>query len=275
MSTRPPAMAASLKEQMYDQDLLEAHLLEKRGLTTLFPAMFTMLTMMLFSAPAYVVLSVGHSKVVAYWMSRFFYAVYIIPVIILVTHFHHKRKNGPSKPAVIFALIVPSLILLLCANGQMIQAIQSSGKLFSIDCDTFPGKRQLQQSWEAADDLWQTCLEETSASSGVDIKTLKEKFKIQDCEEYSTELVKHKEDWEYLRYLEEEHACSGWCATGTQLWSGKVSKDSCSSTVSIIFRHSVKTLALQVVIAMVCTLLGTALALILLGPVLRKHGVPW
>eukprot|EP00747_Dinoflagellata_sp_TGD_P162028 gnl/TRDRNA2_/TRDRNA2_179175_c0_seq1.p1 gnl/TRDRNA2_/TRDRNA2_179175_c0~~gnl/TRDRNA2_/TRDRNA2_179175_c0_seq1.p1 ORF type:complete len:280 (+),score=58.24 gnl/TRDRNA2_/TRDRNA2_179175_c0_seq1:43-882(+) len=272
----PPGSMGIVKEPIvYDEDLFDSEHLDRRGMLTLFPAMFTMICLMLFLVPSYIVLSIAYSKVVEYWMGKWFYVTYVIPFIIAGTHYIHVKKRAPYKPTVIIALVIPSLILLLLSNGQMIEAMDKSDKLFSVDCDTFANKRQLQISWEAARDLYDNCLQESAKKSGFSVKTLSKKFKVQDCEEYSDALHKHRKDWEYLRYLEEEHRCSGWCGPGGQLWSAGATKDSCSVAVSTVFENSVEEPAMQVCIAMLCSLGFTAFVLILIGPILRRHNFAW
>merc|ERR1719188_2317343 len=114
-----------------------------------------------------------------------------------------------------------------------------------------------------------------------------ETFRIQDCEEYQSALTgltaggtrayeeSHIQDWTYLRRLEEDHFCAGWCYHAQQLWSSKMNKDSCSVAVSHIYGGYVRPHASQVCCLMLVALGATAMMLIMLGPVLRRHSLDW
>merc|ERR1719284_150855 len=97
----------------------------------------------------------------------------------------------------------------------MTSASDKADQLFSVDCDTFTGKRELQRSWDAAKELFEKCLQDTvrrtASDSNLTLEAATRLYRIQDCEEYPNQHYLHKTDWEYLWYLEEEHSCAGWC----------------------------------------------------------------
>jgi len=202
-------------------------------------------------------------------------------------HITHWLRGVPTKSAVVVGLIVPNLIVLFCANLQYMGAVDKSEKLFSTDCNSFQEKRRLQASWEAAYNLYMNCIDQTSARTGHPRDTLIELFRIQDCEEYAGAISgfdksgrPHPQggfakDWTYLRSLEEDHFCSGWCYRGQQLWATKTTKDSCTSAVSHIYRGYVRPHTSQVCMLMLAALACSSVLLIMLGPVIRKQGLDW
>mmetsp|Transcript_91856 Transcript_91856/g.230842 ORF Transcript_91856/g.230842 Transcript_91856/m.230842 type:complete len:296 (+) Transcript_91856:161-1048(+) len=250
----------------------------------LFPVLFTLCCSMLFLVPMCLVLTIGSSKELAYFWTPWHYVVAVIPLFILAAHYIHMRSGVPNKTAVVTALVVPSLLLLVCANGQYLQATVMVERLASSDCEALQSKQELQKAWQAAYDLYMGCLKETSAAYGFDVAVLQQNFRVQDCEEYpqaaglvgsSSSKSPYAEDWKYLRYLEENSFCSGWCQSGIQLWSNGASKDSCSIAVATVFDLYAQPHAGEVVAVMVITLIVSAMFLILVGPLLRKNGIEW
>lgn len=241
----------------------------------IFPTAFTLTCGLAFLCPSYDIFWLSHTPAVAYWDSGWANILFIVPLIIFVVHIIHVRTEAPNKPAVVFALLVPSILLLGLGNNQYGMAVSRATKLFSTDCDTFAEKANLQRSWEAAYMLFENCLNQTSAASGYPMQKLRDNFRVQDCEEYGAGMKQYGKDWNYLRYLEENHHCAGWCYPGVQLWSSSLAKDDCSTFVSAIFRNFVMPHCSQVVIMMVLTLLAATVGLIVLGPILRSRGVAW
>jgi len=166
-------------------------------------------------------------------------------------------------------------------------------RLAASDCNAMPQKQKLQQAWEAAHDLWMGCLNETSTLYGYDVATLQRSFRIQDCDEYldaagansksrlsrstrgTGSYLGYAEEWAYLRYLEENHFCGGWCTPRVQLWSHVRSKDSCSNAVADVFGWYVQPHAAEVCSVMVVIFTVSAIVLVLLGPIMRKSGFDW
>jgi len=254
----------------------------------MFPVMFTLCCSMLFLVPMCFVLSIGTNAEIRYFWTPWHYVVSVIPLLILAAHYVHMRSGAPNKVAVVTALVVPSMLLLICANGQYLQATTMVDRLSSVDCDALQSKQRLQNAWQAAHDLYMGCLNETSAAFGYDVAVLQANFRVQDCEEYPQAAgllagatrspaprSPYAEDWAYLRHLEESSFCSGWCKPGIQLWSGGASKDSCSVAVAAVFDLYAQPHAGEVVAVMVITLIVSAMFLILVGPVLRKNGIEW
>merc|ERR1712216_42490 len=159
-------------------------------------------------------------------------------------------------------------------------------QMFSTDCDTLVEKRALQRSWEAADATFSRCLEETiqdarAANSSLTLTAdeAASKFRLQDCDEYSSARRDHEKNWDYLWYLEEEHACAGWCSLGRRLWTSGPSedkpKDSCSVVVSQVFSGKVSRTSYQTTLITWVVLISSVIFIIAVGPYLRARGIDW
>jgi len=249
---------------------------ENIDVVAMFPNAFTLLTLLLFGMPTYLIMENALFAAVRYWSSGWVWMTLAIPVVIVLAHVVHSSGGVPNKWAVIGALVFPSMMLLLFANGQMTSAMDRADKLFSVDCDTFEGKRMLQRSWDAAETLFEDCLSTTvAANPDLTVPQLKDHFRIQDCEEYGRAHHEHSRDWDYLQYLEVSHGCTGWCSPGQQLWSRVPHKDDCSTVVSVVYAFKIEEHAKQVCIIMFSTLVITAIGLIIVGPMIRARGFSW
>lgn len=241
-------------------------------LKRIFPAAFTMILVVLFFIPGYLTIYAASHPVVKYFHGEWYYILFPIPVLVAMVHFFHVR-NGPDRYVTNFALIIPSMLLLIYATSLFTSATSKADRLFSTDCNTMREKTHLQREWEAAHTLYRGCLKETAAARNLTRSYLAEKFRIQDCEEYPAALREHRRDWNYLQQLEEDHACTGFCKPGEQLWSSGPHKDSCAIAVASVFRYIVKGNCMQVIAISLVTLCLEMATVVFLGPALRSTSV--
>jgi len=249
--------------------------LKQKSAMQLFPLAFTIICFLIFVIPMYLLLYIVHNPVASYWINLRSVFILLIPFIILTVHFIHVSIGGPNKFAILVALVVPSVILILSANIAMTKSLDFATMLFSVDCNTLAAKAELQRSWEDAAALYGKCIEETAASRNLTESYLAANFRVQDCTEYPDALKKNAKTWNYLRLLEETQFCTGFCTSGTRLWGHGVAKDSCSVAISSMFRNLVHAHSAQVMLMMLVVLLSTFIAMILVGPVMREHNIPW
>jgi len=237
----------------------------------MFPAAFTLTSIVFFMLPVYLAVHAARQPVVKYFHGDWYYVLVVIPVIILIVHHFHMR-NGPHRSITNLAVIVPSFLLLVYGTTSYTSASSKADRLFSTDCTTMSEKSHLQHEWEAAHLLYQTCLRSTAASRNLTTAYLGKTFRIQDCTEYQSAFQEHSRDWGYLQYLEQDHACTGFCIPGTQLWSKGPHQDSCAITVASVFRYIVKGNSLQVITISLITVCLEMAAVLFLGPVMSFFG---
>ncbi|CAK0820630.1 unnamed protein product, partial [Prorocentrum cordatum] len=113
--------------------------------------------------------------------------------------------------------------------------------------------------------------------SNYSVAQLMDKFRITDCEEWGAAYAggRQQKEWNYLKYLETSHSCSGWCYPGVQLWSTGIHKDSCAAVVSQLYRSHVAPRGSQVGTFMLVVLGAGIVAMMAFGPVLRNYDVEW
>jgi len=232
---------------------------------------FTMLCILLFMVPGYLAIYAARHPVVKYFHGHTYYVLIVIPILILIAHLHHTH-NGPDKYMTQLAVLIPSVLLLVYGTSLMTNATMKADGLYSIDCATMPEKTHLQREWEAAHNLYQTCLSDTAASRNLTSSYLTNHFRLQDCVEYESSLREHWRDWTYLQQLEEQHACTGFCRPSVQLWSNGPHKDACSIVVASVFRYIVEGNCMKVVTISLVTLVLDMLLVLCLAPMLRSAG---
>jgi hypothetical protein len=240
-------------------EILLAYESAKEGkimLRKIFPAAFTLISLCLFMVPVYLAVYSARHPAVRYFHGQWYYMLIIIPIIILVVHFYHIR-NGPNRYVTNLAMLVPSFLLLLYGTHLLTNATSAADRMFSTDCTTMREKMQLQREWEAAESLYSSCLKSTAVSRNLSSAYLAKNFRVQDCTEYESALASHRREWNFLQYLEENQACTGFCKPGAQLWSSGPHKDSCSVAVASVFRYVVRSNCLQVVVISLITLCCT------------------
>lgn len=267
----PAAAGLPVEPFKEDADLQRINLLQ------IFPVLFTLGCCLTFIYPAYSVVHVALEPAVAYFYSNLWLLaiLLVIPPLIAAVHVVHMREMQPVKKAVIVAIFVPSTLIIFFADRFWEGAQDKADRLAATDCAALQAKDDLQNSWEVAYYVYDNCLSQTNADSGYSMEQLKANFRIQDCEEYKDLKDSYSKDWGYLEYMEEQHACSGWCYPAQQLWSTREHKDSCSVAASNAFRYLVQPQAMQVCLSMSVSLITLAFVVVAASPSLRALGYDW
>lgn len=238
----------------------------------MFPAAFTLLSMLLFLVPTYLIVHSAKHPVVKYWHGGWYIFLIIIPAIIVVVHFQH-IKNGPDRYMTNLALLFPSFLLFMFGMFFLQSSTIKSELLFSPDCQIMQEKAHLQREWEAASDVYDLCLKNSAKQRNLTTAYLTKMFRIQDCNDYPSYLLDHKRSWGYLRMLEEDHACTGFCKPGKQLWSNGPHKDACALPVASVFEYVVRSSSVQVVAMSLMTLCLVAGLVSFVGPAMASESV--
>lgn len=233
--------------------------------------------------PIHLIVHATRNPVVAYFHGETYYVLITIPVLILVLYGYRRASleqvvgdhvtNGHNVYVTHFALILPSVLLLVYGTSMLTSATSKADRFYSNDCNAMSEKAELQRSWEEARSLYRRCLRETAEARNLTETYLAEKFRIQDCLDYEPTLRDHPRTWPYLQHLEENHACTGFCKPGEQLWSNGPHKDACAMSVASVFRHIVQTCCTQVVAFSLITLCLDMSVVVFLGPALRSLAV--
>jgi len=261
---------------MEDEDL-EQKVRRKKGpnMVKVFPFFFSFSCLMIFLGPIWLIFHASQDTNVEYWIGEWCKAVLVIPFFFVGAFFIQAQLKRPHKPTVLIATLLPAGILLVIGDALASIASDRADQLRSTDCDTFAQKRELQHAWDSAQQLYTKCLEDTVRSSNITMKQAKMAFRIEDCSEYKIGFAMHPYEWRYLKQIEDEYQCSGWCHVAQPVFTKKEVRDSCSVVVGAVFRAKIKGMALQVVSYDLFILMVVSIGNILAGPWLRRKGIDW
>lgn len=244
----------------------------------MFPRLFTCACLLIFMTPIFLMVRIGRDVSVRYWFGSWCDIAAFLPCLFIVGHIVHSNKKQPHKPTVLVCLLVPAVTLLILGEFVLTSVSDKANQLFSTDCDTFPEKRALEAEHIAAQNVFATCLADTVSSiraRNLTFEHAAELYRIQDCEEYEMELQAHQRAWTYLRHMEEQHQCAGWCNFGQPVWTYGEVRDSCSVAVSAIFDGKVKHMASQTVCYSILVIFIVSIAFLVVGNPLRQAGISW
>lgn len=249
------------------------------GYSKMLPTAFIFCCFVIFATPMALTIALGYDRSVKYWIGPWGLMSFGIPVLFALGHYVHLERGFPRKPVVLLCTLFPAVLFLIVGDIHLSVSYDLSDQLFSTDCDTFDSKRVLERAWERANDLYAKCITTTVQNQGkkhnLTIAKAFDLYRIHHCEEYNSALQENKEQWDYLRHLEEQHHCSGWCEPGRRLWTYKGTRDACSVAVGTVLRFKVQRIAMQVVVYSVVVIVLVTIVLVLVGPMIRAAGMPW
>jgi len=239
----------------------------------LWPHAFTLTGFALFGAPVIFGIHLSRDASVKFWIGRCGLITAAIPVLLVVCHLIHLKIGRPNQVAVIFSTVVPTTILLFVANMHLQSMHVIGNQLSSRDCINYAHKLDVERAWGAAAVLYHECLVRTASENKVRFEEGMQIFRLHECEEYHAlpdKYAKYRDTWEYLRALEEDQQCSGWCAESAPLWTFKSVTDSCSSVAGTLLKVKIASQATRMLAYSILTLVLSVVGVIFIGGHVRK-----
>lgn len=252
----------------------------RRGL---FPALHSLLAFAIYGVPILNGIQLGIDPSVLYWIGWHSWFVMLVPLLLVICHFFHAVKGRPQFNAMVMSTVVPALIVIAIGYSVMVPISGITDRLMSSDCTTYTDKTYLNDAYEAAAQIWESCLLRESNETGRSVKELKAQMVVDECLEYSENDVKQEgarnwaPQWRYLRSLEVNQDCSGWCNTAQEsLWTtDHQSKDICSSIVASILNAKVRKVASRMLLSGLIALVVSLVALVAVQEYMIRLGVDW
>lgn len=243
-------------------------------LLTIFPNFFTIMCFGVFAVPLYLCYHIGREPSVAFWIGDYILWILLSPTFYILTHIVHVVTQRPNKLLIILCVCGSCAMVAALALSVLMEAETKRIQLITNDCDAFPEKRELQEEWNAARVFYANCAFAKSQQMGISFDEAVYTYRIEDCPSYKEKASEHPH-WSYLRNLEMEQQCAGWCTREYEMWTHEKTMNSCSSTVASIFKHEITKECVQAITYSLIVQLVVTYVLILLGPVMRKAGVLW
>eukprot|EP00931_Biecheleriopsis_adriatica_P050586 TRINITY_DN29299_c0_g1_i1.p1 TRINITY_DN29299_c0_g1~~TRINITY_DN29299_c0_g1_i1.p1 ORF type:complete len:360 (+),score=61.22 TRINITY_DN29299_c0_g1_i1:69-1082(+) len=223
----------------------------------IFAPLFTFASLILFISPIWQIVHLAGDDDVTYWMgSQFGIVAALLPSVLIGSFLVHKRLQQPDRLVMLFSLLVPSIALFATSYIITQQAAEISSGLGSSSCERVG--RSLQESWQMAKALQESCSGEAAAKQG-----------IQWCSQYEALYEMQAEAWDYLQLVEERHSCAGWCRSSLPLWRlpERVGEDSCSTAVSQSLARKAARTAGQVQLYCLFIIVATSMAAVAMAMV--------
>lgn len=227
--------------------------------------------MALYSVPIVAFTQLSSGTDVAYWIGRHGLQVWFVPPLLAWGYFALTHWRIRKKVVVLICIIIPCSLFFILGNIYLHWSSTISAQLLSKDCGSFREKNDLNRAWAAAEQIWDVCIEATARDARINRTEAERITRVHHCPGYLEGYAKWGEQWDYLKRLEEDQKCAGWCDTGHALFTYQQVKDSCALTVGLIMHLSLRRLALQV-FAFSGVILIAAVAFIIADPI---RGPDW
>eukprot|EP00927_Polykrikos_kofoidii_P033704 TRINITY_DN28520_c0_g1_i1.p1 TRINITY_DN28520_c0_g1~~TRINITY_DN28520_c0_g1_i1.p1 ORF type:complete len:346 (-),score=26.11 TRINITY_DN28520_c0_g1_i1:114-1151(-) len=244
-----------------------------------FPYIFSLLWCLGFCFPILSTLHLSNDPSVIYFTGSWCRFAYVLPIFLISSHAVHVLNHGvPVKKCVLICTLVPGVVIYALNDAVRLMSLNQGSAMRSLDCHTSAEKRDLQRSWDVASVLYDNCLRDTVAAATKPNMTLdvaRTLYRIDDCDEYPSVYIHNKVDWDYLRGLEEEHACGGWCSVDRPLWTFHDTRDSCANAVSHVFNRKIDRLTIQNIVYSFCLIVAVVVGYVLIGPFMHSQGYEW
>lgn len=250
----------------------------------LYPGLLTIILACLFGAPVVTGITIASDPTVEYWIGRIGYAVIAIPFILVICHIVQAYTGRPMFFPILFSVVGPGLIIIVVGFQHTLPVGSITSRLTSTDCITFTEKFRVEDAYRSARRLYDNCVAASLANSTQPVPsnaTATSDILVQSCPDYN-EQGEFGREWTYLRRMETEGDCSGWCNNGeTALWTkNDQNRDSCAMAAGAILMHKILPFAERMAfVGVVGFVAGMAIIVALELSIHRAQGqgkeVPW
>lgn len=211
-----------------------------------FPTAFTFVSFIAFGPPLVLSLWLSKEPSVQYWIGNASIFPIVVPLLLCICHVLH-LKGVKGGGVLVLGTVLPCVLFIYIGLTHKHTAEDVANRLLSTDCTTFEHKRKLETAWRSAQEAYLNCLGDTPRDLGLSLEDSVRMFRLHNCKQYNkgnlTEQTDYRDEWKYLRYLEEQQACSGWCQSGPRLWTYVTPHDSCSVAAGTVMQLKVVTVA--------------------------------
>jgi len=196
--------------------MVDAHTLVAKMTQSRVADMHTFALLLIFTPPFILCMWLPYNKESAYFngygnTAFLLTAAIFVPIFICVQHVAQRFMKSPPKMLFIGSFWLPAILFVIVGAVFMNDARKHINGLEGSDCESSAEGGNLQKAYNAAFEVASHCRLSPGAV---------EATSVMGCPKYNTV----KEDWEeeftYLKLLESQHPCAGFCKGGTRLWYG-------------------------------------------------------
>lgn len=224
-------------------------LVEKEPVVTL-DVKITLIVAVLFFFPVAMMFYLHSKPAVKYWLGDWtFFAALAVPIWILLCHFMLVKRALKKKLFAVLVIVFPAAFLAGVSQVQAWQFRETGAALLAFDCQSFLQKASIERSWVAASYLKANCTSALLKATGASPGQVSVVLDFEDCPGFAENKAFYGKDWQYLKHLERDYHCGGWCYPQPQIWMKQTNvHDSCSSAASRTMLANVSTIGIQVAV---------------------------
>jgi hypothetical protein len=186
------------------------------------PSLISLALFTVFMFPTMGAIQLAVDNNVVYWFGRWILVCLVVPFMLLWQYWYHSVKTGgQAKKVVILAcVLIPCLIFFFSGVVLLFQGSHLFRDLASPHCQDFDEIRGLEASYREAKEFHACCLKRAGVFEAAPFCTdphvpmgIHEGsfMTIQHCDGYQSLLADHKENFDYLKFLEDNYGCTGFC----------------------------------------------------------------
>lgn len=194
--------------------MVDAHALVTEMNKSRVADMHTFALLLVFTPPFILCMWFPSNKESVYFNGYGAYAAFIVPVFICALHVTQRFLKSPPKLLFVGSFWLPAIVFVIIGAVYMNEARKHHNGLESSDCESSGEGSDLQKAYKVAYEVaMKNC--RVGPQGGQVIAN-----SVMGCPGYKAA----KEDWEqeftYLKELESQHPCGGFCKGGVRLWYG-------------------------------------------------------
>lgn len=230
-----------------------------------FEVKLTLFSALAFLYPLMLVALMLSKPTMRFWCGQWLLSVIVVvPAWLLIVHLVVARGTVSRAMTPLLAILVPAAFLAFVCQVHVWWFGGQGVALQAHDCQSWRKKAELEASWQDANTLFEACVASASERRGLPLREAALVIRLEECTGYSAAFAAHQQDWSYLRHLEEEYRCGGWCAPAAPLWYAQPLRgNSCSKVAARVMDDGVFLRMRQISTYSALLLLAGCLALFL------------
>jgi hypothetical protein len=202
---------------------------------------FIFVLLLTVGTPCMTSLLLSSSPTLTYWIGRSGSVIAFLCFIWMLVGHQVLVTAGSGglhrRLAVTSLFVVPNILLVLVNNSNKGVAIDVHTQLSVDDCVVYPKKVQLERAWQAANELLDKCIADHAGLTGSSLEELQLIGGVHRCPGYEQGYKIWGTEWDYLKLLELESFCGGWCTSQRPIWHARSGEefrpnDRCSLVVA-------------------------------------------
>jgi len=151
------------------------------------------------------------NKESVYWTGYGAYAALSVPILICALHIAQRFMKAPPKLLFLGSFWIPALIFVIIGAVYMNDTRLHQQGLQGSDCESHSEGAALQKAYKVAYGVAANC----KFGKGAVAPT-----SVMGCPNYKAAKEEWEDEFNYLKLLEAQHPCGGFCKGGVRLWYG-------------------------------------------------------